>query len=118
MATSKEIIIDAGGKTLGRVASVAAKALIGKMSASYTPHIGGSERVHITNASKLHMTDKKLRDKVYTNYSGYPGGLKRETLSSLTARKGNAAALQKAIERMLPRNTMRVARMKRLTITD
>jgi len=115
---TKEIIIDAGGKTLGRVASAAAKALIGKTSASYTPHIPDTAKVIITNASKLHMTDKKVRTKVYRQYSGFPGGLKNETLSSLTSRKGNGAALKIAIERMLPRNTMRVSRMKRLSITD
>jgi large subunit ribosomal protein L13 len=115
---TKEIIIDAGGKTLGRVASTAAKALIGKTSASYTPHIPDTARVIIANAARLHMTDKKQRMKTYTQYSGFPGGLKRETLSSLTSRKGNGAALRIAIERMLPRNTLRVSRMKRLTITD
>ncbi len=116
--TTKEIIIDAGGQTLGRVASAAAKALIGKTSAAYTPHIPDTAKVLITNASKLHMTDKKLRMKTYTQYSGFPGGLKKESLSSLTSRKGNGAALKIAIERMLPRNTMRVSRMKRLAITD
>ena len=115
---TKEIIIDAGGKTLGRVASAAAKALMGKTSAAYTPHIPDTAKVLITNASKLHMTDKKKRTKIYNNYSGYPGGLREESLSSLTSRKGNGAALIIAIERILPRNTMRVSRMKRLTITD
>jgi large subunit ribosomal protein L13 len=115
---TKEIIIDAGGKTLGRIASAAAKALMGKTSASYTPHIPDTASVRITNASKMHVTDKKMRTKVYNQYSGYPGGLRNETLSSLTRRKGNGAALKIAIERMLPGNTMRVSRMKRLTITD
>ncbi len=114
----KEIIIDAGGKTLGRVASTAAKALMGKMSPAYTPHIQSVSKVVVTNAGKLHIPEKRRLQKVYTNYSGYPGGLKKETLSSLTARKGNSAALKRAIQRMLPRNAMRNDRLKRLTITN
>jgi large subunit ribosomal protein L13 len=76
--------------------------------------------VTITNAFKLHITEKKRVQKIYTHYSQYPGGLKEESLGSLLKRKGqgHAAVLRRAIERMMPRNTLRVARMKRLTITD
>ena len=113
-----DITIDAAGEKLGRVASRAAKALIGKMSASYTRHIISDVTVSITNASKLHIAEKKKQGKVYTMYSGHPGGLKRETLSSVIRRKGKREALRRAIERMLPKNAMRVARMKRLTISE
>ena len=116
--TKTDVTIDAAGEKLGRVASRAAKELIGKTSASYTPHIPSQVAVSITNAGKLHIPEKKKQGKVYTTYSGHPGGLKKETLSSLVGRNGAREALRRAIERMLPKNTMRKARMKRLTISE
>lgn len=116
--TVTEHTIDAAGEKLGRVASRAAKILMGKSSASYTPHIHTATGVTIKNAGKLHVTDKKRQQKVYTTYSGHPGGLKRETLASLIGRKGHKEAIRRAIERMLPRNATRTARMKRLKFTD
>lgn len=110
--------IDATGEKLGRVASRAAKILMGKNSASYTPHILRAVGVTIKNAGKLYVTDKKKQQKVYTTYSGHPGGQKRETLASLIGRKGHTEALKRAIERMLPRNATRTARMKLLKITE
>src|SRR3989338_668904 len=71
----------------------------------------------IVNAGKLSMPEKKRLGKKYTTYSGYPGGLKTERLGALNARKGHGEPLRRAIERMLPRNTLRVGRMKNLTIT-
>lgn len=111
-------MIDATGKALGRVASEAAKALMGKTSASYTPHIPSNVKVTITNASKIHMPEKKRLAMGYTRYSGYPGGLKRETFSSLSSRKGTGAAIRIAVKGMMPRNTMQVARMKNLEIRE
>lgn len=110
--------IDASGKTLGRIASEAAKALMGKTSPDYTPHIRSDVKVEIVNASKLSMRNRKSTSKTYKRYSGYPGGLKRETYSSLSARKGVGEPLRRAIEKMLPRNTFRTARMKNLFITQ
>ena len=115
---TKEHNIDAAGKTLGRVASEAAKALMGKMRADYTPHKNSGVKVIITNAGKLYTREKKRTAKIYTNYSGYPGGLKRESWASLSARKGNGEAIRRAVRRMLPRNTMLVARIKNLSITE
>ncbi len=115
----KTYTIDAGGQTLGRVASAAAKALMGKTRADYTPNIQSDVKVSIVNASKLYSREKKRNQKTYTTYSGYPGGLKFETMAQLVARKGgNGEALRRAISRMLPRNTMKTARMKNLTITE
>lgn len=91
---------------------------MGKMHASYTPHIDSKVMVRITNVSKLRIAEKKASTKTYLRYSGYPGGLKAETLSHLATRRGTSAVVKKAVERMLPRNTMRTPRMKRLIITD
>lgn len=116
--TDKKYEIDAAGKTLGRVAAEIAKALMGKTDASYTPHIASVVTVTVSNAKKVRMTEKKRLQKKYTDYSGHPGGLRVETLSSLVSRKGNGAAIRRAVERMLPRNTMRTARLKRLIISE
>jgi large subunit ribosomal protein L13 len=110
--------IDAAGQATGRVAAEAAKALMGKMSPDYTPNIFSDVRVTITNASKLVKREQKLTEKMYRTYSGYPGGARDESLSSLNTRKGHAAALKIAITRMLPRNTLRVARLKNLVIEE
>ena len=80
--------VDAAGQSLGRVASAAAKALMGKISTSYEPRIAPTFKVSITNASKLRIPERKRLGKIYTIYSGHPGGLKRESLSSLLGRKG------------------------------
>lgn len=118
METNNTYSIDAAGKSIGRVASEAAKALMGKMRADYTPNKNSGVKVTISNAGKLYTTEKKRTGKVYTTYSGHPGGQKRESLASLNARKGKGEAIRRAITRMLPRNTMRVARLKNLTITE
>jgi large subunit ribosomal protein L13 len=116
--TTAEYTIDAAGKSLGRVASEAAKMLMGKTLPSYTANIRSNVRVNITNTSKLTIRERKLLQKTYTRYSGYPGGFKKETLGKLNTRKGHGEAVRRAIHRMLPDNTMRVARMKNLTITE
>ena len=118
METKKDIYtIDATGKSLGRVASEAAKALMGKMRADYTPNKNSGVKVSVANVAKLYTREKKRVQKIYTSYSGYPGGMKRESLASLNARKPGEA-LKRAVKRMLPRNTMLVARLKNLTISE
>lgn len=121
MATTpvqRSYAIDAAGKTIGRVATEAAKALMGKTSADYTPHIASIVKVSVSNAGKIRTTEKKRLQKKYTKYSGHPGGLKIESLGSVIGRQGHGEAIRKAVQRMLPRNTMLNGRMKRLTITD
>jgi len=111
-----EYTIDAAGKSLGRVASEAAKALMGKTSADYVPNKRSDVKVQIKNASKLRLSEKKRTQKTYLTYSGYPGGLKKERLGALSARKGHGELLRRAVSRMLPRNTFRPFRMKNLKI--
>ncbi|OGG53232.1 50S ribosomal protein L13 [Candidatus Kaiserbacteria bacterium RIFCSPHIGHO2_01_FULL_53_29] len=116
--TSKETYsIDAAGRTLGRVASEAAKALMGKTRPDYTPNKNSDVKVTVQNAAKLYIRERKRVQKIYTTYSGYPGGQKRESLASLNARKPGEA-LRRAVARMLPRNTMHTARMKNLAVTE
>ena len=118
IATDKTHTIDAAGRTLGRVASEAAKALMGKTRADYTPNKSSAVKVSITNAGKMYIRERKRTQKIYTSYSGFPGGQKRESLASLSARKGHGEAIRRAVARMLPRNTMHTARMKSITITE
>ena len=113
-----EVAIDAAGQTIGRVAAQVAKALMGKTLPSYTPHIPSHVHVTVSNAKRLHITEKKRLQKRYTDYSGHPGGLRIRSLSQMIANGGNAAAIRRAVDRMLPRNTLKTGRLKRLTITD
>lgn len=110
--------IDASGRSLGRVASEAAKILMGKTSPSYTANRDDAPRVVVTNAGKITISERKLKAKRYTSYSGYPGGLRTERLRDLAARSGKSEAVRRAIERMLPRNALRKDRMMKLTITE
>ncbi len=114
--TKKEYTIDAAGMTLGRVASAAAKALMGKNSPDYTPHIRSEVHVKIVNAGKIRLTSHKRTTKTYSTYSGYPGGLKVETYTMLAQRRGLGEPIRRAVRRMLPRNTFLTARLKHLEI--
>ncbi|MBI2048441.1 MAG: uL13 family ribosomal protein [Parcubacteria group bacterium] len=110
--------INASGKKFGRVASEAAKALMGKNRADYTPNKQTDVRVEITNAAQLEIAEIKRSDIIYKRYSGYPGGQREETLGALSARRGIATALKKTIGGMLPKNTMWKGRMKRLSVKE
>lgn len=110
--------IDAAGGSLGRVASEAASVLLGKKSAHYVQNEVLPVEVEIVNAGKLVMTEKRIKGKEYTRYTGYPGGLRITSLSNLLMKKGVSEALWRAVDGMIPRNKLRKERMKRLTITD
>ncbi len=110
--------IDAAGQSLGRVASEAASVLLGKRSANYVQNEVLPVEVAIVNAGQLVMSEKRIAGKEYTHYTGYPGGLRITSLSNLLAKKGVSAAIEKAVDGMIPRNKLRKERMKRLTITD
>lgn len=109
--------IDAGGKSLGRVASLAAAALRGKNLVTFSRQTPPLCRVTITNASKLKLEARKLKAKSYLRYSGYPGGLKAMSLENLIVRKGITEALRLAVRGMLPRNKWRTIFLNRLIIT-
>lgn len=111
-------VIDATGKSLGRIATEAATVLMGKHTAAFARNKVGGEETKIINASKLRLSGTKRDDKVYSRYTGYPGGLKQETFTELTKRRGNREALRLAIYGMLPGNRLRPSRMKLLTIEE
>lgn len=110
--------IDAKGKSLGRVASEAAKILMGKDTPAYEPHLIQGDGVHILNAGQINMTEKKLKQKEYARYTGYPGGLRFETLEKVISKHGYEEAFRKAIYGMLPANKLRARLMKLLKVTE
>ena len=110
------ITIDAQGKTLGRVASEAAKVLLGKHKPAFVKNAVVGEEVTVVNASKVRISGNKTRDKKYVRYSGYPGGQKEESYAMLVARRGEGEAIRRAVLGMLPKNKLQTKRIKLLTI--
>ena len=106
---------DASNKVLGRFATEIVKLLMGKHKAEYAPNQNLGDKVVITNAEKIQVTGKKLTDKIYRHYTGFPGGLREETLGKLKDRKPEEV-LRKAIMGMLPKNKLRKDRIKNLYI--
>ena len=117
--TQKEIkVIDAQGRTLGRVASEVAVNLIGKNSASFERNIYSGAPVKVVNASKLKITTKKLAEIYHTKYSGYPGGLRVTKGKETMEKKGLKELIKLATYQMLPDNKLRRKMMTNLVIED
>ncbi|EPY06977.1 50S ribosomal protein L13 [Paenibacillus sp. E194] len=101
----KWFIIDAEGKTLGRLASEAAALIRGKHKPTFTPHVDGGDFVVIINAEKIVLTGKKLTDKKYYRHSHYPGGLKVTSAQEMLNNKPERM-LELAVQGMLPKTRM------------
>lgn len=110
--------IDATERALGRVASEAAMILMGKNTPAFERHIAPKVKVTVTNASKLAISAKKMKEKTYRRHSHYPGGEKIETLAQLQARQGIEEIVWKAVYGMLPDNKLRKVMMKNLIVTE
>lgn len=108
-------LIDARGLTLGRLAARIATILQGKHKPSYTPHVGVGDYVVVVNAGKIRVTGKKLQQKVYYHYSGYPGGLRAQPLQEVLEKRPELP-LKKAVLRMLPRNKQGRRAFRRLKV--
>jgi len=115
--TRKWYEVDASSAPLGRLASFAAKLLIGKHKPNYTPHVDGGDYVVITNAKMLKITGNKLSGKIYYRHSGFPGGIKSRTLEERLSREPELV-IRDAVLGMLPRNKLLDGRIKRLKIYD
>ena len=98
-------VVDASGKTLGRLATQLALRLRGKHKPQYTPHVDTGDFVVVVNAEKIAVTGKKLDDKMYYRHSGYPGGLRSRPLRDELERRPTEV-LRKAVKGMLPRNRL------------
>ncbi len=114
----KNHTIDATNQSLGRVATQAASILQGKHSVDFARNTVSPDTVTVVNAGKIKVTDQKLLEKKYKSYSGYPGGLKQESMGHLAGRKGYKNVLELAIRGMLPANRLRQTLLKHLTITE
>ncbi len=107
--------IDAAGQSIGRIASRAAVALQGKHRPSYEAHLDLGDVVEVRNAAKVKVTGKKMDQKTFYQYSGYPGGMKERLLKTVMA-KNPAEAIERAVYSMLPKNRLRKERMKRFKV--
>lgn len=101
----KWLLIDAEGKTLGRLTSEVASLLRGKHKPTFTPHVDCGDHVIIINAEKIHLTGNKMNDKIYYRHSGHPGGLKSQTAKELLAKRPERM-LELAIKGMLPKGSL------------
>ncbi|MFC1721059.1 50S ribosomal protein L13 [Patescibacteria group bacterium] len=110
--------IDAQNKSLGRVASEAAKVLMGKDKADYKPNVVADVKVEIKNASKIKINPKNLDNKLYKRYSGYPGGLKETPMKKVIEKKGYSELFEMAVRGMLPANRLRQIMLKNLSIVE
>lgn len=108
--------IDATDRTLGRVCSEAAHALLGKRSVHFAKNQALPVTVVIENASKLHLPTRRTQGKVYTHYTGYPGGLREIRMDVMIDKKGIADVVKKTVDGMIPRNRLRTPRMKNLVV--
>ena len=108
-------LIDADGRTLGRLATEVATLLRGKRKPEFTPFIDCGDFVVIVNAEKINVTGKKIEQKKYYSHSGYPGGLKEKTLKELME-KNPVEVIKKAVQGMIPGNKLGQAVRKKLKV--
>ena len=110
--------VDATGKTLGRLASEVAKLLMGKNSTSFVRNTVSGNVVVVENASKIKVDPRKLEEKTYSRYSGYPGGLKTPSMAQVIEKKGYREVVTIAVKGMLPDNKLKSIMMKNLTVKE
>lgn len=108
-------VVDAAGKTLGRLASEVARRLRGKHKPSYTPHVDTGDYIVVVNAEQVRVTGQKETDKIYYRHTGYPGGIRATPLNKLRA-KHPERILANAVRGMMPRNPLGRAMFKKLKV--
>ncbi len=108
-------LVDAKDKILGRLASRVAMILMGKHKPEFTPHLDTGDGVIVINASRIKVTGRKLEQKVYQRYSGYPGGRKEVSLSTLLDKKPELV-FRLAVKRMLPKGSLGTMMFKKLKV--
>ena len=109
------LVVDANGRTLGRLATQIADVLRGKRKRTYTPHVDVGDFVIVVNAEKIKVTGKKLEDKRYWRHSGYPGGIRSRTLGELLEQRPEEV-IRKAVKGMLPRNRLARQQLRKLKV--
>ena len=109
------LVVDATGKTLGRLATQIADSLRGKRKPEYTPHVDVGDFVIVVNAERISVTGNKRQEKRYYRHSGYPGGLRSRTLEEMLARRPEEV-IRLAVKGMLPRNRLARAQLRKLKV--
>lgn len=108
-------VVDAEGKTLGRLATELARRLRGKHKPVYTPHVDTGDYIVVVNAAKVRVTGRKERDKIYHHHTGFPGGIKSITLEKLRERAPERI-IETAVKGMLPKNSLGRAMYRKLKV--
>jgi large subunit ribosomal protein L13 len=108
-------VVDGTNQTVGRMCSRIAAVLRGKNKASYTPHVDTGDFIIVVNADKVVFTGNKLEEKLYDNFTGYPGGLRQETAKNLLARRPEAV-VERGVKGMLPKNRLGRKMYKKLFV--
>jgi large subunit ribosomal protein L13 len=108
-------VVDADGQTLGRLATRIATLLRGKHRVTFSTHIDTGDPVIVLNASKIKVTGRKLQAKQYVRHSGYPGGMRTESLERLLARRPEEV-IRRAVRGMVPRNRLGEQMMRKLHV--
>ena len=108
-------VVDAADQTLGRLASRIARILVGKHKPTYAPNLDSGDHVIVLNASRVAVTRDKRETKLYIRHSGYPQGLKQETLGHLLERRPEEV-IRRAVKGMLPRNRLGAQQLRKLKI--
>ena len=108
-------VVDGTNQTVGRIASKIASVLRGKNKAYYTPHVDCGDYIIVLNAEKVVFTGKKLEQKQYINYSGFPGGKKEEVAENLLKRRPEVI-MERAVKGMLPKNRLGRKMIKKLFV--
>ena len=111
----KWYLIDAEGRTLGRLATETASILRGKRKPVYTPHVDTGDYVIVVNAEKVEVTGKKRKEKIYKRHSGYPGGLKEITFENLQE-KHPEEIIRHAVKGMMPKGRLGRQMFKKLKV--
>lgn len=108
-------VVDAAGKTLGRLATEIATRLRGKHKPEFTPHVDTGDFIIVVNAEKVHVTGNKLNDKIYHRHTGYIGNLRSEPLGKLLQRRPEQV-IERAVRGMLPKNRLGRAMFRKLKV--
>ena len=109
------VVVDATDQVLGRLSAKVAKLLRGKYKPSYTPHVDCGDNVIIINADKVILTGNKWTDRVYLNFTGYPGGQKKTSPAELI-KKGEAKLFNRVVKGMLPKNKLGAQLLRNLYV--
>jgi large subunit ribosomal protein L13 len=108
-------VVDANGRTLGRLATEIATRLRGKHKPEFTPHVDTGDYIIVVNAEKIRVTGNKLKDKLYQHHTGYIGNLKTKTLEKMLA-TAPEQVITKAVKGMLPKNKLGAVMLKKLRV--